>query len=42
MEREDLAVFKAAELVNALIQIREKKQSPDRFGPELAQASFAN
>ncbi|MGA0021741.1 MAG: hypothetical protein ACO3GW_06210 [Vulcanococcus sp.] len=41
MEREDLAVFKAAELVNALIQIREKKQSPDRFGPELAQASFA-
>ncbi len=39
-EKQGLAIFKAAELVNALIQIREKKQSPDRCGTELAAASF--
>jgi len=40
-ERHDLAMFKAAELVNALIQILERKQSSDGVGPQLAQASFA-
>lgn len=39
-QRRDLAVFKAAELLNALIQIRERRQSPDRFGQTLAKASF--
>ena len=39
-QRKDLAVFKAAELLNALIQIRERRQAPDRFGPTLAKASF--
>ena len=36
-----LALFKAAELVNALIQIKERRQAEDRVGPELAQRSFA-
>lgn len=36
-----LALFKAAELVNALLQIRERRQAEDRFGAALAQASFA-
>lgn len=40
-QRQDLAVFKAAELVNALIQIKERQQASDRVGPVLAQASFA-
>ena len=40
-QRQDLAVFKAAELVNALIQIKERQQAEDRVGPALAQASFA-
>ena len=40
-QRQDLAVFKAAELVNALIQIKERQQADDRVGPALAQASFA-
>ena len=40
-QREDLAVFKAAELVNALIQIKERQQADDRVGPDLAQTSFA-
>ena len=35
-----LSVFKSAELVNAMLQIREKQRSEDRFGAELAQASF--
>ena len=35
-----LSVFKSAELVNALLQIREKQETEDRFGPELATASF--
>ena len=35
-----LSVFKSAELVNALLQIRETRESEDRFGPELAKASF--
>ena len=39
-QRSDLAVFKAAELINALIQIRERKEAPDRLGSVLAQASF--
>ena len=39
-QRRDLALFKAAELINALIQIRERKQASDRVGPVLAQASF--
>ena len=37
-QRRCLALFKAAELVNALIQIKERE---DRAGPELAQRSFA-
>ncbi|MFZ9568912.1 MAG: hypothetical protein ACO28M_03605 [Vulcanococcus sp.] len=40
-QRQDLALFKAAELVNALIQMRERKQAADRVGPAMAQASFA-
>ena len=40
-QRQDLAVFKAAALVNALIQIKERQQAEDRVGPALAQASFA-
>lgn len=35
-----LALFKAAELINALIQLRERRQADDRVGPELAQRSF--
>lgn len=35
-----LAVFKAAELVNALLQIRERRQAENRFGAQLAQDSF--
>jgi len=35
-----LSVFKSAELVNALLQIREKQETEDRFGHELATASF--
>ena len=43
-QRRCLALFKAAELVklvNALIQIKERRQAEDRVGPELAQRSFA-
>lgn len=40
-QRQDLALFKAAELVNALIQIRQRKQAADRVSPAVAQASFA-
>lgn len=40
-QRRDLAVFKAAELVNALIQIKERQQADDRVGSALARASFA-
>lgn len=40
-QRQDLAVFKAAELVNALIQIKERQQASDRVGSTLAQSSFA-
>ena len=29
-------MFKAAELINALIQIRERNQASDRLGPALA------
>ena len=39
-QRRDLAVFKAAELLNALIQIRERRQAPDRLGEAFAKASF--
>ena len=39
-QRRDLAVFKAAELLNALIQIRERRQAPDRLGDAVAKASF--
>ena len=39
-QRRCLALFKAAELVNALIQIRAR-QAEDRVGPELTQRSFA-
>ena len=39
-QRRDLAVFKAAELLNALIQIRERRQAPDRLGDAFAKASF--
>lgn len=38
-QRRDLAVFKAAELLNALIQIRERRQAPDRLGDAVAKAS---
>jgi len=40
-QRHCLALFKAAELVNALIQIKERREAEDRVGPELAQRSFA-
>ena len=40
MQKSNLSVFKSAELVNALLQIREKQQADDRFGAELAEASF--
>ena len=40
-QRRCLALFKAAELVNALIQIKERREAEDRVGPELAQRSFA-
>lgn len=40
-QRRDLAVFKVAELVNALIQIKERQQAADRVGPVLAKKSFA-
>ena len=40
-QRRCLALFKAAELVNALIQIKERREAADRVGPELAQRSFA-
>lgn len=33
-------MFKAAELLNALIQIRERRQAPDRLGDAFAKASF--
>ena len=39
-QRRNLAVFKAAELLNALIQIRERRQAPDRLGDAFAKASF--
>ena len=39
-QKSSLSVFKSAELVNALLQIREKQQAEDRFGPELAKSSF--
>ena len=35
-----LALFKVAELMNALIQIREKREDPQRVGPEQAKRSF--
>lgn len=40
-QRHCLALFKVAELVNALIQIKERREAVDRVGPELAQRSFA-
>ena len=40
IQKSNLSVFKSAELVNALLQIREKQQADDRFGAELAEASF--
>ncbi len=40
-QRRCLALFKASELVNALIQIKERRQADDRVGPEMAQRSFA-
>ena len=39
-QKSSLSVFKSAELVNALLQIREKQKAEDRFGPELAKSSF--
>ena len=39
-QKRAMALFKAAELVNALLQIRERRQAEDRFGAELAKASF--
>jgi hypothetical protein len=35
-----LALFKAAELINALIQIKERRDAEDRVGPDLAKRSF--
>ncbi len=37
-QKQTLAVFKAAELLNALVQIGEKRNSPERLGPEKAAA----
>ena len=39
-QRQCLALFKAAELINALIQLRERREAEDRVGPELAKRSF--
>ncbi len=39
-QKSKLALFKAIELTNALVQIREQENSPQRLGPEKAAASF--
>ncbi len=39
-QKQKLALFKAAELLNALVQIRESKDAPGRVGPEKAAVSF--
>lgn len=39
-QQQRLALFKAAELVNALVQMRESRNAADRLGPEKAAASF--
>jgi hypothetical protein len=39
-QRQSLALFKAAELMNALIQIREQREDLLRVGPEQAKRSF--
>ena len=39
-QRQRLALFKAAELINAVMQIRERRDAPDRVGAELAKTSF--
>lgn len=39
-QRQRLALFKAAELINAMMQIHEHRQDPQRPGPELAKQSF--
>ena len=39
-QKQKLALFKAAELLNALVQIREREFAPDRLGPERAAVSF--
>lgn len=39
-QKQRLALFKAAELFNALVQMRESRSASDRLGPEKAAASF--
>ena len=39
-QKQRLALFKAAELTNALVQMRERRNASDRLGPEKAAASF--
>ena len=39
-QKQRLALFKAAELINALMQIHEQRQDLQRTGPELAKRSF--
>jgi len=39
-QRQRLALFKAAELINAVMQIRERRDDPERVGAELAKTSF--
>ena len=39
-QKQRLALFKAAELLNAVIQIREQRDHAERLGPALAKVSF--
>jgi len=39
-QKQRLALFKAAELINALVQMRERRSASGRLGPEKAAASF--
>lgn len=39
-QKQRLALFKAAELINALVQMRERRDASDRLGPEKAATSF--
>ncbi|MEO0947918.1 MAG: hypothetical protein AAFY11_07205 [Cyanobacteria bacterium J06641_5] len=38
--KQRLALFKAAELINAIVQMRERRNASERLGPEKAATSF--